>query len=81
MSSSSLVQRTSVPPVARDAAERGIRVAGLLVEADRLAMSALADLAAAGELVTTIAATFPLHQATTVQSGKAGPGKVVLTLS
>ena len=44
-------------------------------------MTALADLAAAGELVPTIAATFPLDQAATAQSVKAGPGKVVLTLS
>jgi len=75
------IQPASVPPVVRDAAERGIRVAGLLVEADRLAMTALADLAAAGELVPTIAATFPLDEAATAQSAKAGPGKVVLTLS
>jgi NADPH:quinone reductase-like Zn-dependent oxidoreductase len=75
------IQPSSVPPVAREAAERGIRVAGLFVEADRLAMRALADLAAAGELVPTIAATFPLAQAATAQSVKAGPGKVVLTLS
>jgi len=75
------IQPTTVASVARDAAERGIRVAGLLVEADRLAMTALADLAAAGELVPTIAATFPLDQAATAQSVKAGPGKVVLTLN
>ena len=75
------IQPTTVASIARDAAERGIRVAGLLVEADRLAMTALADLAAAGELVPTIAATFPLDQAATAQAIKAGPGKVVLTLS
>jgi NADPH:quinone reductase-like Zn-dependent oxidoreductase len=75
------IQPTTVASVARDAAERGIRVAGLLVEADRLAMTALAGLAAAGELVPTIAATFPLDQAATAQAVKAGPGKVVLTLS
>jgi NADPH:quinone reductase-like Zn-dependent oxidoreductase len=75
------IQPTTVASVARDAADRGIRVAGLFVEADRLAMSALADLAAAGELVPTIAATFPLGQAATAQSAKAGPGKVVLTVS
>ena len=44
-------------------------------------MTALADLAAAGELVPTIAATFPLDQAASAQAVKAGPGKVVLTLS
>jgi NADPH:quinone reductase-like Zn-dependent oxidoreductase len=75
------IQPTTVASVAREAAERGIRVAGLLVEADRLAMTALADLAAAGKLVPTIAATFPLDQAGTAQAVKAGPGKVVLTLS
>jgi NADPH:quinone reductase-like Zn-dependent oxidoreductase len=70
----------TVLPIAQDAADRGIRVAGLFVEADRLAMTALADLAAAGDLVPTVAATFPLDQAATAQSAKAGPGKVVLTL-
>jgi hypothetical protein len=43
-------------------------------------MTALADLAAAGELVPTIAATLPLDHAARAQSVKAGPGKVVLTL-
>ena len=57
------------------------RRAGNASAADRLAMTALADLAAAGELVPTIAATFPLDEAATAQSVKAGPGKVVLTLS
>ena len=74
-------QPATVPPVAQDAAERGIRVAGLLVEADRLAMTALAGLGAAGELVPTVAATFPLDEAAAAQSAKAGPGKVVLTLT
>lgn len=68
-------------PAAGDAADRGIRVAALFVEADRLAMTALASLAAAGKVVPTVAATFPLDQAATAQSAKAGPGKVVLTLS
>jgi len=71
----------SVLPIAQDAADRGIRVAGVFVEADRLAMTALADLAAAGKVVPTVAATFPLDRAATAQSAKAGPGKVVLTLN
>jgi NADPH:quinone reductase-like Zn-dependent oxidoreductase len=75
------IQPATVPPVAQDTADRGIRVAGLLVEADRLAMTALADLAAAGKLMPTVSATFPLDQAATAQSAKLGPGKVVLTLS
>jgi NADPH:quinone reductase-like Zn-dependent oxidoreductase len=74
------IQRTTLPPVAHDA-QRGIRVAGLLVKADRLAMTALADLATAGELIPTVAATFPLDEAAAAQSAKAGPGKVVITLS
>jgi NADPH:quinone reductase-like Zn-dependent oxidoreductase len=66
-------------PVAKDAADRGIRLAGLFVEADRLGMSAVADLAAADKLVPTIAATFPFDEAAAAQSAKTGPGKVVLT--
>jgi Zinc-binding dehydrogenase len=46
-------------PVAQAAADRRIRVGGVLVEADRLGMSALAGLAASGKLVPTVAATFP----------------------
>jgi NADPH:quinone reductase-like Zn-dependent oxidoreductase len=56
-------QPPSVGPVAEAAAERGIRVAGVIVEADEVGMSALADLAATGKLAPTIAATFPLEQA------------------
>jgi NADPH:quinone reductase-like Zn-dependent oxidoreductase len=56
-------QPPSLAAVAGDAAERGIRVAGIIVEADQVGMRALADLAAAGTLVPTIAATFSLQQA------------------
>jgi NADPH:quinone reductase-like Zn-dependent oxidoreductase len=56
-------QPPSVGPVAAAAAERGIRVAGVIVEADEVGMSALADLAATGKLAPTIAATFPLEEA------------------
>jgi NADPH:quinone reductase-like Zn-dependent oxidoreductase len=87
--------------VAKTAAERGIRVAGVIVEADEVGMSGLADLAATGKLVPTIAATFPLEEAASAsamadvaatdglfpleqggaaESGKHGPGKVVLTM-
>lgn len=64
-----------------DARERGVRLAGLFVEADRAGMTALAELAIAGKLTPTIAATFPLEQAATAQSTKSGPGKTVLTLA
>lgn len=94
-------QPPSVQPVADAAAERGIRLAGIIVEADEVGMSALAELAANGQLVPTIAATFPLEDAGAAsamgdlaatdntfpleeggaaESGKHGPGKVVLTM-
>ena len=94
-------QPPSLAGVTAAAAERGIRVAGLIVEADEIGLSALADLAAAGKLVPTIAATFPLEEAPAAsaladlaatghnfpqeqggaaESGKHGPGKVVLTM-
>ncbi|MFI6365244.1 NADP-dependent oxidoreductase [Nocardia sp. NPDC050630] len=69
----------SVAPLEKDAAARGIRVAGLLVEADRLGMTALAKFAATGELIPAIAATFPLDQAASAHATKRGPGKTVLT--
>jgi NADPH:quinone reductase-like Zn-dependent oxidoreductase len=56
-------QPPALAPLAETAAERGIRFAGIIVEADEIGMSALADLAATGELVPTIAATFPLEEA------------------
>lgn len=70
----------TLPPVAAEAAERGVRLAGLFVEADRLGLTALADLVASGHLTPTVAATFPLEQAGAAQSTKSGPGKTVLTL-
>jgi NADPH:quinone reductase-like Zn-dependent oxidoreductase len=94
-------QPPSLPPVAEAAAERGIRIAGVVVEADDVGMAALADLAADDRLVPTIAATFPLEevaaasaladiaatdalfpleQGGAAESGKHGPGKVVLTV-
>ena len=56
-------QPPTVAAVADAAAERGVRAAGVIVEADEVGMSALADLAATGKLVPTIAATFPLDDA------------------
>lgn len=94
-------QPPTLAPLAGTAAERGLRLAGIIVEADQVGMSALADLAAAGKLVPTIAATFPLAEAAAAsamgdlaatggrfpleeggasESGKRGPGKVVITM-
>ena len=93
-------QPSALGPLADTATERGIRLAGVIVEADAVGMSALAELAATGKLVPTIAATFPLEEVRAAsamadlasaggrfpledggaaQSGKHGPGKVVLT--
>jgi NADPH:quinone reductase-like Zn-dependent oxidoreductase len=94
-------QPPSLASVAEAAAERDIRIAAVIVEADQVGMKALADLAATGKLVPTIAATFPLEESATAsamadvaatdglfpleeggatESGKHGPGKVVLTM-
>jgi NADPH:quinone reductase-like Zn-dependent oxidoreductase len=56
-------QPMTLPPLAEAAAERGVRLAGVIVEADEVGMSALADLAASGKLAPTVAATFPLEEA------------------
>jgi len=56
-------QPPSVAAIADAAAERGVRVAAVIVEADDVGMSGLAELAAAGKLVPAIAATFPLEEA------------------
>jgi NADPH:quinone reductase-like Zn-dependent oxidoreductase len=95
-------QPTTLAPLAETAADRGINLAGIIVEADETGMSALADLAATGKLTPTIAATFPLEDAAAAaamadlaasdgrfpleeggaaESGKHGPGKVVLTMT
>lgn len=73
-------QPPSLEPVAQEASKRGVRLAGLYVEADEVGMSALADLAAAGELTPTVSATFPLEKAGAAEAYKNGPGKVVLTV-
>lgn len=94
-------QPPSLPAVAGAAGERGVRLAGIVAEADQVGMYELAGLAAAGKLVPTIAATFPIDQASAAsaltdvaatggrfplaqggarESGKHGPGKIVLTM-
>jgi NADPH:quinone reductase-like Zn-dependent oxidoreductase len=71
-------QPPALAPLADAAAELGIRLAGIIVEADGRGMAALADLAAAGKLVPTIAATFPLEEAATASAitDLASDGKV-----
>ncbi|MEU4841834.1 zinc-binding dehydrogenase [Nocardia testacea] len=64
-----------------EAARRGVRAAGLFVEADRIGMSALAELAATGRLVPTVDATYALEQAGAAQTDKPGRGKTVLTVA
>jgi NADPH:quinone reductase-like Zn-dependent oxidoreductase len=49
--------------IAGRAADRGVRAAGIIVEADQVGMSALAALVDEGKLVPTVAATFPLAEA------------------
>jgi NADPH:quinone reductase-like Zn-dependent oxidoreductase len=64
---------------AREQAERcGIRAATLLVEADRLGMTEIADLAAAKQLVPAVDVTYPLEQAGTAQEARPSRGKTVL---
>ncbi|KNA91123.1 NADP-dependent oxidoreductase [Gordonia sp. w5E2] len=70
----------SLPDVAESATGKGIRLAGLFVEADRLGMTELAKLVSDGRLQPVVAATFPLADAGQAQSSKAGPGKTVLTV-
>ncbi|WP_458316546.1 NADP-dependent oxidoreductase [Mycolicibacterium brisbanense] len=70
----------TLPAVAGTAAERGVRLAGLFVEADRLGLTALADLAARGALRPTVAQTFPLEEAGRAQSTPTGQGKTVLVV-
>src|SRR5262249_19245017 len=56
-------QPSTLAPIADAAEKRGIRIAGIIVEADQVGMAGLAKLAADGKLVPTIAATFPLEEA------------------
>ncbi|NEC97508.1 NADP-dependent oxidoreductase [Streptomyces albidoflavus] len=66
---------------AAHAAERGVRTATMLVEADHAGMNAVADLVAAGALRPRVEATFPLAEAAAAQRlGETGrtTGKIVL---
>lgn len=63
------------------AAERGVRTATMLVEADHAGMNAVADLVAAGALRPRVEATFPLAEAAAAHRlGETGrtTGKIVL---
>ena len=66
-------------PVEEGAARRGIRTAGLFVEADRLGMTALAGLVNDGRLTPPLPPP-PPRAGRRRQSAKSGPGKTVLTL-
>jgi NADPH:quinone reductase-like Zn-dependent oxidoreductase len=68
----------SLGPARTAAAERGLRVAGVFVESDRLGLMAIADLVVRGKLTPLIAKTFPLERAGEAHSFKDGQGKVVL---
>ena len=63
-----------------EAERRGIRAATLLVEADRLGMTEIAELAAAKQLVPAVDATYPLEQAGAAQESRPSHGKTVLVV-
>ena len=67
----------SLGPSRAAAAERGLRVAGVFVESDRLGLMQITELVVSGTLTPLIAATFPLERADQAHSFK-GQGKVVL---
>lgn len=73
---------TMIPQVAavtRARAEsRGVRLAGLLVEADRLGLGELLKLVEAGLLRPTVAATYPLTEAASAHADGGSFGKTVL---
>jgi NADPH:quinone reductase-like Zn-dependent oxidoreductase len=54
---------TDVTPLAAEAAARGIRVAAVLVEPDRIGLLGLAELAAAGRLRVAVDTVLPLPEA------------------
>ena len=65
-------------------AEKGVRYAALLVEADHAGMQAIADLVEAGQLRAHIEAVFPLAEAAKAHAlGETGrvTGKIVLTVT
>jgi len=67
----------SLGPARAAAAERGLRVAGVFVESDRLGLMKITELVVTGKLTPLIARTFPLERADQAHSFK-GQGKVVL---
>ncbi|MFE6719459.1 NADP-dependent oxidoreductase [Streptomyces albidoflavus] len=72
------------PEEAARAAERGVRTATMLVEADHAGMNAVADLVAAGALRPRVEATFPLAEAAAAHRlGETGrtTGKIVLEVA
>ncbi|GAB7111013.1 NADP-dependent oxidoreductase [Streptomyces phaeofaciens JCM 4814] len=71
----------TLAPAAAAAHERGVRLAGIFVEADRHGLRAVADLAATGHLTPTVAATFPLEQAAAAHAERPAYGKTVLTIA
>ncbi|WP_307128741.1 NADP-dependent oxidoreductase [Streptomyces sp. B1I3] len=74
----------ATPDEAARAAELGVRVRTLLVEADHAGMRAVADLVEAGSLRAHIDATFPLVEAAKAHSlGETGrtTGKIVLVVA
>ena len=68
----------SLPAAAPSAAGRGVRLAGLFVEADRLGLLELTRLVESDQLRPIVAATHPLADAAAAQTAPHGPGKVVL---
>ncbi|MFE9445409.1 NADP-dependent oxidoreductase [Streptomyces sp. NPDC006602] len=71
----------SLAPAVAAATERGVRLAGLFVEADRLGMTELASLAADGRLTPVVDATFPLEEVAKAHATKPSTGKNVLVVS
>jgi NADPH:quinone reductase-like Zn-dependent oxidoreductase len=76
------VSGSSVPGLLQAASER-VRIAGILVEPDRVGMQALASLGAEGKLRPQVERTFPLEEAGAAHAqGEQGRtrGKIVLTV-
>ena len=68
----------SLGPVVSAAQDKGIRLAGLFVEADQIGLNALSELVTTGKLAPRIAASYPLDEAAMAHATKHAPGKVVL---
>ncbi|MBO1334333.1 NADP-dependent oxidoreductase [Streptomyces sp. VRA16 Mangrove soil] len=71
----------SLAPAVAAATERGVRLAGLFVEADQLGMNELASLVDEGHLTPVVDATFPLEEVAKAHATKPGTGKNVLVVS